>query len=56
MSQNSIAKLLLTTDEANWGAKVAIEGLDDDPEAQNNQMDFEILDESIPYGYVTECL
>lgn len=57
MTQNSIAKLLLATDESNSGAKVHI----DDPEAQgaddalDNQFEI-ILDESIPYGYVSECL
>ena len=60
MSQNSIAKLLMTTDESNSGAKVHVgEGDNDDLEApsnQTNEAEFEILEETIPYTYVTECL
>ena len=47
----------MTTDETNSGAKVHVgEGDNDDLEAPSNDAEFEILEETIPYTYVTECL
>ena len=50
----------MTTDETNSGAKVHVgEGENDDLEAPSklaNEAEFEILEETIPYTYVTECL
>ena len=59
MTQNSISKLLLTTDESNSGAKVYTGDSNDQERGQKpNQVDseFEILTETIPYSYITECL
>ena len=62
MTQNSISKLLLATDESNpGGAKVYINDTnanEDDTEAGLELADEEIkiLEETIPYQYVNECL
>ena len=54
MSQNSIAKLLLATEETTSGAKVF--AADSAAASQETEMEFQILEETIPYSYVNECL
>jgi hypothetical protein len=57
MSQNSLAKLLMTEEETKAGAKVHTEIADSEAQTERRgEQELKILEETIPYGYVTECL
>ena len=58
MSQNSIAKLLMAADETTAGAKVHMDNMADEEASPDRkiELEFEILEQTIPYSYVTECL